>query len=216
MDVVREKEVGGALSDVTLRESRGRSYHSALETSRGCPMRACSLDEDLNSSHQLTAREMSIFTAGRNLPARASSGIHLFMSDVTERHFLLALSLSLLKFSLSLKFVDVFANVLSVFLEQRMCRGDVFLFLHFEYILPGDDQVGYLRRPCQSLKTRTWFHFAPGPEGILGDSLQEIAQTRCPASRHLSWPALLPCLAPGVQTEAPRQSHVCVQKRTVL
>ena len=82
-------------------------------------MRACSLDEDLNSSHQLTAREMSIFTAGWNLPARASSGMHLFMSDVTERHFC-SLSLSLLKFYLSLKFVDVFANVLSVILEQRV------------------------------------------------------------------------------------------------
>ena len=115
MDVVREKEVGGALSDVTLRESRGRSYHSALETSRGCPMRACSLDEDLNSSHQATAREMSIFTADRNLPARASSGMHLFMSDVTERHFW---SLSLLKFSLI--FRGCVREHLVCFLEQRV------------------------------------------------------------------------------------------------
>ena len=90
-------------------------------------MRACNLDEDLNSSHQLTARELSILTADWNLPAHASSGMHLFMSDVTERHFW---SLSLLKFSLSFKFGDVFANVLSVFLNS-VCRGDVFLFRHF-------------------------------------------------------------------------------------
>ena len=102
MDVVREKEVIGALSDDELRESRDRSCHSALETSRGCSMRACSLDEDLNSSHHLTAREMR----------------------VRER--------------------------LVCFLAQRMCRDDVFLFLHFQYTLAGDE--------CQSLKTRTWLH----------------------------------------------------------
>ena len=78
MGIFREKEVGGGLSDDILRESRDRSCHSALETSRGCPMRACSLDEHLNSSHQLTLREMPIFTVDWNLPARASSGMHLF------------------------------------------------------------------------------------------------------------------------------------------
>ena len=218
MDVLREKEVRGTLSDDILRESRDPSCHSALETSRGCPMRACSLDEHLNSSHQLTLREMPIITVDWNLPARASSGMHLFKSDVMARHFCSLSLFNSLSLSLSFKFVDVFANV-SFVLINSVCvviTFSSFLILNASKLATTKLDIcvvhfSHSRQEPGSICARSKRNFGRFTSKTLHTHVVLLPDT---SRGKLFFDC--PCLAPNVQTEAPRQSHVCVQKRTVL
>ena len=112
----------GALSDDILRESRDRSCHSALEIGRGCSKRAHSLDEHLTSPHQLTAREMLMFTVNWNLPARPSSDMHL--SSLMSSKGISGRSL----FQFLSFLISWMCSRAVCFIEQRMCRGHVSLF----------------------------------------------------------------------------------------